>query len=77
MKHVIIKGRWNEPISHLWEGSLIATLKAMNEYTIENDLSGYFFEIENADPEFVKKMELPIFVDSYGVAIAPNDYEIR
>ena len=76
MKKVIIKGRWNEPIEHEWEGSLVTTLKAINEYTMENDMPGYFFEIEFADPEYVKNMDLPIFVDCYGTLVAPTDYEV-
>lgn len=76
MKKVIIKGRWNEPITHKWEGSLIDTLIAMNEYTIENDMPGYFFEIENADREWLRTTDLPIFVNNYGELLAPNDYEV-
>ena len=76
MKKVIIKGRWDEPITHEWEGSLISTLRTINEYTLDNDMPGYFFAIEDADQEYVKQMNLPIFMNGYGVLLAPNDYTI-
>lgn len=76
MKKVIIKGRWNDPIEHEWEGDLITTLRAMQEWTLDEDNTGYFFEIEDADPDYVKTMNLPIFMDEYGVLVAPTDLEI-
>lgn len=76
MKKVIIKGRWNDPIECEWKGDLITTLRAMQEWTLDEDNTGYFFEIEDADPSYVKTMNLPIFMDEYGVLVAPTDYTI-
>lgn len=77
MKKVIIKGRWNEPIESEWKGDLITTLRAIYEQTLEDDNTGYFFEIEDADQDYVKTMNLPIFMDEYGILVAPTDYEIK
>jgi len=76
MKKVIIKGRWNDPIEHEWEGDLITTLRAIHELTLNEDNTGYFFEIEDADQDYVKTMNLPIFMDEYGILVAPTDYTI-
>ena len=76
MKKVIIKGRWNDPIEHEWEGDLITTLRAIHELTLNEDNTGYFFEIEDADQDYVKTMNLPIFMDEYGILVAPTDYMI-
>ena len=76
MKEIIIKGRWNDPIGFEWKGDLITTLREMNEWTLEDDNPGYFFEIENADQEYLKTMKLPIFMNKYGDLLAPTDYRI-
>ncbi len=76
MKRVVIKGRWNEPIGCEWNGDLITTLRAIHEQTLEDDNTGYFFEIEEADQDYIKTMSLPIFMDEYGTLIAPTDYMI-
>lgn len=76
MKKVIIKGRWNDPIEHEWQGDLITTLRAIHELTLNEDNTGYFFEIEDADQDYVKTMNLPIFMDEYGILVAPTDYTI-
>ncbi len=76
MKKVIIKGRWNEPIKHEWEGDLITTLIEMNILTIEEDNTGYFFDVEQADRDYIEAMGLPIFKNIFGVLTAPTDYTI-
>jgi len=76
MKKVIIKGRWNDPIEYEWKGDLITTLREMNSWTLDEDNTGYFFEIDDADTEYLKKMKLPIFMNEYGVLLAPTDYLI-
>lgn len=76
-KKLIIKGRWNKPIQFGWKGDLISTLRAANDWTIENDCSGYFFEIENSDIKYMKDCIMPMFVNSYGVLIAPCDYMLE
>lgn len=77
MKKVIINGRWNKPIEYEWKGDLITTLREMNDWTMEEDNPGYFFEIEDADPNYIKTMSLPIFMNEYGVLLAPTDYTIE
>ena len=76
MKKVVIKGRWNDPIEFEWKGDLITTLREINNWTLTEDKSGYFFEIENADPEYIRTMALPIFMNEYGDLLAPTDYKI-
>ena len=76
MKKVIIKGRWNDPIKYEWVGDLITTLRVIHELTLNEDSTGYFFEIEDADQDYVKTMNLPIFMDEYGTLVAPTDYMI-
>ena len=76
MKKVIIKGRWNDPIEHEWKGDLITTLRAIHELTLNEGNTGYFFETEDADQDYVKTMNLPIFMDEYGTLVAPTDYMI-
>lgn len=76
MKKVVIKGRWNDPIEYEWKGDLITTLREMNTLTIEEDNTGYFFEVEGVDCNYIKEMNLPIFKDEFGVLVAPTDYEI-
>ena len=76
MKKVVIKGRWNDPIEYEWQGDLITTLREMNTLTIEEDNTGYFFNVEQTDREYVKAMGLPIFKNIFGVLTAPTDYEI-
>ena len=76
MRNVIINGRWNDPIEFEWKGDLITTLREMNSWTLDEDNPGYFFEIEDADPEYLKTMKLPIFMNEYGDLLAPTDYAI-
>ena len=76
-KKLIIKGRWDKPIEFEWKDDLISTLRAANDWTIENDCPGYFFEIENSDIKYMKDCIMPIFVNSYGVLVAPTDYMIE
>lgn len=75
-KKIIIKGRWNNPIEFEIEGSLEDTLKKANDWCINNDAPGYFFEVETADFEYIRKQNLPIFINN-GKKIAPTDLEIR
>lgn len=76
MKKVVIKGRWNDSIEYEWQGDLITTLREMSTLTIEEDNTGYFFEVEQTDQDYVKAMGLPIFKNIFGVLTAPTDYEI-
>lgn len=76
MKKVVIKGRWNDSIEYEWQGDLITTLREMNILTIEEDNTGYFFEVEEANRDYIDTMGLPIFKDEFGVLVAPTDYII-
>lgn len=76
MKKIIIKGKWNDSIEHEWEGDLITTLRRMQEKCLEDDNTGYFFDVENADLNWVKTTSLPLFYDKYGELVAPTDYTI-
>lgn len=76
MKRVVIRGRWNDPIEFDWQGDLITTLHEMNKWTLDKDMPGYFFEIEDADKEYIKETNLPIFVNEYGTLLAPCDLMI-
>lgn len=76
MKKVIITNRWGDTIESTWKGSLIATLKDMNNQTMEDDNPGFFFEVEDADQDYIKSMVLPIFVNKHGVYLAPVNLTI-
>lgn len=76
MKKVVLKNRWGDSIEFEWEGNLIATLIVANDWTMENDCPGYFFEVEDADPNYISENKIPVFVNTMGVLVAPDHYEI-
>ena len=77
MGKLILKNRWNETLEFEIENNLINTLKKANDYTVENDMSGFFFEVKDADPEYIRKENIPTFINSYGEEVAPSEYEIE
>ena len=77
MKTLTITNRWNETLQFSWNNDLITTLKEANKYTVDNDEIGYFFEVENADQDWIKKEGIPVFEDEYGKLVAPNEYKVR
>lgn len=76
MKKIIINGINNNPVEYEWRGSLVATLRSLNEWLDEEDATGYFFEVENADKGYLKGLNVPIFMNAYGRLIAPTDCTI-
>lgn len=77
MKKVIVYGINNSPVEYEWRGSLVATLRSLWSWLDEEDATGYFFEVENADKEYLKGLNVPIFMNAYGVLIAPTDCTIE
>ena len=78
MKQLILKNRWGYKLTFEWKGTLIDTLKFAQEYCLENDEVGYFFETKDADQEWLKSSDCPTFVNSYGDEVGPaEEYEIK
>ena len=75
---LVLTSRWEDKLEFEWKGNLITTLRFANDYTLENDISGYFFEMENADQKWLKSVDcdVPFFMNSYGDIIAPVEYSI-
>ena len=55
---------------------IVETLKFAYEYTIENDLPGYFFEVTEADSDYISGNNVITFTNRHGVRIMPYQYEI-
>ena len=58
----------------------ISTLKAVIKQTHEDDDTGYFFETEDADPEYIERLRkqgYPIFKDEFGVEVSCDVVEFE
>lgn len=77
MEKLILTSRWGDKLIFDMKESLEDTLKEANRYTVENDMTGFFFEVEDADPEYIRRENIPTFIDDYGKEIAPNKYDIE
>lgn len=83
MKVLCLKNRWGQKLlfnmvntNFLERDNILATLKIANDYTIENDHPGYFFETKDADPNYIEENDVMSFVNSYDEIVAPCDYEV-
>ena len=76
---LVLKSRWGERLEFEWKGDLITTLRSANEYTLENDITGYFFEMENADRDWLKISEctVPFFMNANGDVVGPVEYSVE
>lgn len=83
MKVLCLKNRWDKKLlfnmvnTNIMEiDNLLDTLKMANNYTIENDMPGYFFEAKDADPAYIKENDIIAFVNNYNEIVCPNEYEV-
>ena len=77
MGKLILTSRWGDKLIFNMRETLEDTLKEANMFTLDNDFPGFFFDIEDADPEYIKEENIPIFIDEYGKEVAPVEYEIK
>lgn len=77
MGKLILTSRWGDKLIFNMRETLEDTLKEANMFTLDNDFPGFFFDIEDADSEYIKEENIPIFIDEYGKEVAPVNYEIK
>lgn len=77
MSKLILTSRWGDKLIFNIKENLEDTLKEANIFTLDNDFPGFFFDVEDADPEYIKENNIPTFIDEYKKLVAPVEYEIK
>ena len=77
MGKLILTSRWGDKLIFNMRETLEDTLKEANRFTIDNDFPGFFFEVKDADPEYIREENIPTFINDYGEELAPTKYSIE